>query len=126
MKMENFPAIELLNIGKSYGRKNALEDVSLTLSARQCLALVGHNGAGKTTLIKIILGLLKPDAGTLNVLHADPGSRQFNQLRRNIGFLPEQVLLRLQTCVQSTQTSAKLEALTVNNGILERYPGAIY
>lgn len=116
MKMENFPAIELLNVGKSYGRKNALEDVSLTLSARQCLALVGHNGAGKTTLIKIILGLLKPDAGTLNVLHADPGSRQFNQLRRNIGFLPEQVLFQKTLTGRETLAFyARLKGVAVKN-----------
>jgi Cu-processing system ATP-binding protein len=94
MKMEKFPAIDLIDVSQSYHNKIALQDISLSLSNRQCLALVGHNGAGKTTLIKIILGLLRPSKGTVKVLHQDPATRHFNQLQCSIGFLPEQVLFQ--------------------------------
>ncbi len=116
MKMENFPAIDLLQVRKSYRDKIALEDISLTLSNRQCLALVGHNGAGKTTLIKIILGLLRPSHGTIKVIHQDPTSRNFNQLRCSIGFLPEQVLFQKTLTGRETLAFyARLKGLPTNN-----------
>jgi len=51
------------NISFSYGGPRVLEDVSLTISRGDFLALLGPNGSGKTTLVKIILGLLRPSAG---------------------------------------------------------------
>ncbi|MCC3306399.1 ABC transporter ATP-binding protein [Sneathiella sp. HT1-7] len=112
--MERLSMIELLGISKSYGRKKALEGISLTLSNGQCLALVGHNGAGKTTLIKIILGLLKPSNGSVAVLHGDPGNRSFNRNRRHIGFLPEQVLFQKTLTGRETLAFyARLKGLSV-------------
>jgi ABC-2 type transport system ATP-binding protein len=56
----------------------AVVDVSLTLAAGEILAFLGPNGAGKTTTIKIIAGLIRPDAGSVRILgrdpHADPGA----------------------------------------------------
>ncbi|MDF2368944.1 ABC transporter ATP-binding protein [Sneathiella sp.] len=116
MKMENFPAIDLIDISQSYRDKIALQDISLALSNRQCLALVGHNGAGKTTLIKIILGLLKPNQGAVKVLHQDPASRHFNNLRCSIGFLPEQVLFQKTLTGRETLAFyARLKGLPTNN-----------
>ena len=54
------------------------------LKAGECVALIGHNGAGKSTLIKLILGLLRPGAGTVTVLGADPASRSAAAIRRKI------------------------------------------
>lgn len=116
MKMDNFPAIELVNISKSYGSKLALQDISLDVPRHQCLALVGHNGAGKTTLIKAILGLLKPSQGTVRVLHHDPAKRGFSGLRRHIGFLPEQVLFQQSlTGRESLAFYARLKGLSTGN-----------
>jgi Cu-processing system ATP-binding protein len=116
MKMENFPAIDMANISKSYGKKNALVDLSLSLANRQCLALVGHNGAGKTTLIKILLGLLKPTTGDVKVLHHNPRSRSFNNHRRHIGFLPEQALFQKTLTGRETLAFyARLKGLPTGN-----------
>ncbi|TNE42695.1 MAG: ABC transporter ATP-binding protein [Alphaproteobacteria bacterium] len=113
--MDIFPAIELLNIGKSFGKKWAIKDISLTLPERQCLALVGHNGAGKTTLIKVILGLIKPSAGEVRVLHHDPAMRDFSKLRCSIGFLPEQVLFQKTLTGRETLAFyARLKGLPAN------------
>ena len=52
-------------VEKSYGAVKALRNVSFDLGAGRLSALVGHNGAGKTTLIKLMLGLIRADHGTI-------------------------------------------------------------
>lgn len=76
---------------KHYRGVTAVEHVTLGLEAGQATALVGHNGAGKTTLIKLLLGLIRPDAGRVRIGGADPAGRAGAQARRAIGFLPESV-----------------------------------
>lgn len=76
---------------KRYGRLTAVEDVSLELRPGETLALAGHNGAGKTTLVKLILGLIAPSAGEVRVFGADPARARSAELRRRLGFLPENV-----------------------------------
>ena len=61
------PFIELRNVSKSYGSVNAINDLSLQVDEGRVLGLIGDNGAGKSTLIKIISGVLKPDAGDIFV-----------------------------------------------------------
>jgi ABC-type sugar transport system ATPase subunit len=59
------PLIELRRIGKQFGGVRALHDVSLTVEAGECHALMGENGAGKSTLGRILAGIHAPDAGEL-------------------------------------------------------------
>ena len=74
--------LEAHHLQKTYrqGSKEvrAVVDVSLTLAAGEILAFLGPNGAGKTTTIKIIAGLIRPDAGSVRILgrdpHAEPGA----------------------------------------------------
>ena len=54
-------------LSKSYGRKEVLREIGLSVERGECLALVGHNGAGKTTLMKLMLGLTRPSAGQVLV-----------------------------------------------------------
>lgn len=53
------------NISKSFGEESVLEDVSLSIKRYERIALIGPNGVGKSTFIKIIMGLIQPDEGTL-------------------------------------------------------------
>lgn len=82
--------VRLSGVGKRYGAVEAVRDVSFTLPAGQSVALVGHNGAGKTTLIKLMLGLIRPSAGSIRVLGEDPAAGAF-AARRRLGYLPENV-----------------------------------
>lgn len=59
--------IEITGINKIIGAKKVINDVSLSINKGQVFALLGPNGAGKTTLIRIILGLLKPDKGSVRL-----------------------------------------------------------
>jgi len=69
---------------KSYGKVRALDGVDLALRGGELLALLGPNGAGKTTAIGLLLGLLRADAGTVELFGRDP---QAIQARRHIGVM---------------------------------------
>ncbi|MCU0237589.1 MAG: ABC transporter ATP-binding protein [Acidobacteria bacterium] len=79
--------IRLENIRFSYGSVEAIRDVSLTLPAG-IFGLLGPNGAGKTTLMKLLLGFLRPDAGS-GVIMGRSLNEKRKELRRSIGYMPE-------------------------------------
>jgi ABC-2 type transport system ATP-binding protein len=66
------PALEVVDLVKSYGDRKAVDGISLTLAPGQVLALLGPNGAGKTTTIEICEGFRRADAGTVRVLGRAP------------------------------------------------------
>ncbi len=116
MEMSHSTAINILGVSKRYGNTDAVQDISLFLAKGECVALVGHNGAGKSTLIKMILGLIKPTSGSVKVLQKDPSSKAFNDLRRSIGFLPEQVLFQKNMTGRETLAFyARLKGLSEQN-----------
>jgi Cu-processing system ATP-binding protein len=82
---------ETHRLGKRYGKKAVLDEVTLKAGEGQVLALLGHNGAGKTTLIKLLLGLTRPSAGHLSLLGGNPAGPQGREIRRAIGYLPENI-----------------------------------
>src|SRR5689334_695812 len=61
-------ALEALDISKRYGERHALDGASLIARAGQIHGLLGPNGAGKTTLMRVCLGLVRPDRGTVHLL----------------------------------------------------------
>jgi ABC-2 type transport system ATP-binding protein len=79
--------IEADGLGKRYRRQWALTDCTLSVPAGHVVGLVGPNGAGKTTLLNLAVGLLAPDAGTIEVLGGRPGAGQA-QLAR-VGLLAQ-------------------------------------
>ena len=81
--------VELTDLSRRYGDKEALSAVSLSLTRGQVFGLVGANGAGKTTIIKHILGLLKAQSGTVRVFGLDPVADPRGVLSR-IGCLSEE------------------------------------
>ncbi|NAZ31986.1 MAG: ATP-binding cassette domain-containing protein, partial [Acidilobus sp.] len=64
--------LELNEVSKRFGRTVALRSVTLSVGQGEFLGLVGPNGAGKTTLIRVSLGLLRPDSGTVRLMGFDP------------------------------------------------------
>jgi len=65
----------------------ALDDVSLSVDAR-AVGLLGANGAGKSTLMKLMLGLIRPDSGSVRVLGGDATAQSWDA-RRRLGYMPE-------------------------------------
>jgi ABC-2 type transport system ATP-binding protein len=80
--------IEIDRLTRTFGRKQALVDVTLRVQRGSVFGLVGENGAGKTTLIKHILGLLKAQLGSVRVFKLDPVQDPVGVLGR-IGYLSE-------------------------------------
>jgi ABC-2 type transport system ATP-binding protein len=79
-------AVEVCDLVKAYGSKQAVDGLSLTVAAGSVLALLGPNGAGKTTTVEICEGLRRPDTGTVRVLGLDPLA-DAAQLRPRVGVM---------------------------------------
>lgn len=86
------PAIHVDQLAKSFGTQQVLHDVSLSIPAGQTFALLGRNGAGKTTTIRILLGLIPADAGTVRLAGMDP-AREPLQVRSQVGYLGEDQIM---------------------------------
>ncbi len=82
------PVIQIEHLVKSYGSKNVLQNVSLSVPAGQTLAILGRNGAGKTTMIRILLGLLPADSGVCRLGGVDPAVDPLT-VRSKVGYLAE-------------------------------------
>jgi len=89
--MTNTPALALSGLSKSFGRP-AVDGLDLTVARGEFYALLGPNGAGKTTTLRMVAGLLAPDAGQIQVLGidlaADPAAA-----KRRIAYLPDDPML---------------------------------
>jgi len=86
LRMMSTTAISLKNVRKSFGSLVAVEDVSLDVQPGEIFGLVGPNGAGKTTLIRMIMDIIRPDAGAVEVL----GHHLTDEDKARIGYLPEE------------------------------------
>ncbi|MCJ8208345.1 ATP-binding cassette domain-containing protein [Mucilaginibacter sp. RS28] len=82
--------IEISHVFKSFGDNKVLKDFSITLGKEENLVVLGKSGSGKSVLIKCIIGLLKPDKGTVKVFGDDVAQmdhQQLDRLRARVGFL---------------------------------------
>ena len=84
MKSEN--AVGIDGVSRAFGDVKAVDGLSLALAPGEIVGFLGTNGAGKTTTIKMITGLLRPDAGEVSVFGGDPSDPA---VRARIGYMPE-------------------------------------
>jgi len=84
----NGTAVSVQNLHFAYEDEIVLEDVSFGLEEKDFLGVVGPNGGGKTTLLKILLGLLEPDSGLVQIFGQPP-----RLASRLIGYVPQQINL---------------------------------
>jgi len=82
----NTPLVSLENVSFSYNGTPVIEEVTLTIHPGDFIAMIGPNGGGKTTLLKLILGLLEPDSGTIQVM-----DRPALAAAPSIGYVPQNV-----------------------------------
>ena len=98
--------LTLHQLTKTFQGTAALNAVSLTMGAGERVALLGHNGAGKSTMMKIILGLIPYDSGTVTVTGSAPGSPL---ARAQVAYLPENVAFHpALTGLEQTRTYLRL------------------
>jgi ABC-2 type transport system ATP-binding protein len=84
--------IELDQVCRSYGEKLAVDRLNLRVAAGELYSLLGHNGAGKTTTIKLLVGLLRPESGTIRIGGYDVVG-QTRLATSLIGYVPDQPYL---------------------------------
>ena len=84
--MTDEAAVLLRDVTFSYGGEPVLEDVNLSVGAREAVCIVGPNGGGKTTLVKLILGLLLPQRGEVRLFGQPP-----RLARLRVGYMPQHV-----------------------------------
>src|SRR5438477_6394887 len=85
-------AIALDRITKRYGATTAVRELSLSVERGEMFGLIGPDGAGKTTTIRLVCGLLQPDAGSARVLGLDP-VRDHRRLTESVGYLSQRFSL---------------------------------
>jgi polyether ionophore transport system ATP-binding protein len=85
-------AIDIAGLRKSYGRAIALDGFDLSVAQGEVHGFLGPNGAGKTTTIRILLGLLRADGGTVRLLGGDPW-QDATDLHRRLAYVPGDVSL---------------------------------
>src|SRR5215211_8971617 len=85
-------AIEISGLVKTFGPTRALDGLDLTVETGQVAGFLGPNGAGKSTTIRVLLGLLRADAGTVRLLGGDPWTDAV-ALHRRLPYVPGDVVL---------------------------------
>jgi ABC-2 type transport system ATP-binding protein len=85
-------AIDIAGLRKAYGKTTALDGLDLKVAKGEVHGFLGPNGSGKTTTIRILLGLLRADAGSVSLLGGDPWS-QATELHRRLAYVPGDVSL---------------------------------
>jgi ABC-2 type transport system ATP-binding protein len=81
-------SVDVSHVSKSFGNRQAITDVTFSVRGGEVLGLLGPNGSGKSTLMKTIVGIIKPDAGSINVLGTDVASDPV-AIKGMIGYVPE-------------------------------------
>jgi zinc transport system ATP-binding protein len=133
--------IELDGVRVSLSGHTVLEDISFSLEEKMFLGVVGPNGAGKTTLLRVLLGLVKPDRGSVRVMGMTPV--ELKHELHHIGYMPQQVvfdpvfpaslfdvvMMGRTCCIGTLRFPTKADRVAVHGGIrmlgldgLERRP----
>jgi ABC-2 type transport system ATP-binding protein len=81
-------ALQATSLSKTFGQTRAVDGISLTMRKGEILGLLGPNGSGKSTTMKMILGILRPDAGSISVYGIDV-ARDPIGVKKIVGYVPE-------------------------------------
>jgi len=103
------PVVDLDQVTFRYGRQQVLNGMSLRVSVGEVFGILGASGSGKTTLIRLLVGLLKPRSGRVQVLGQAPSPR----LAHRIGYMPQLNALYLELSVQeNVDFFARMQGMT--------------
>ena len=107
--------IETRNLVKVYGQRRVVDDVSLSVEQGTIVGLLGPNGAGKTTTFYMVVGITKPDSGTILLDGQDIGQMpMYQRARLGIGYLPQEASIFRKMTVEENLMSI-LETTTLSH-----------
>jgi len=93
----DMPPIAVQGLRKSFGQQKVLNGISLSIAPHEIVTVLGRSGTGKSVLLKLLIGLEKPDAGSISIEGHEIGSLenidQLNEVRKQVGFLFQQAAL---------------------------------
>jgi len=111
--------LEVKGLYKSYGKKNVIRNIDITVSTSEIVGLLGPNGAGKTTTFYSILGLIKPDKGSIYLDHEDISMLpMYKRAKRGISYLPQEPSIFRKLSVEDN-LRAVLEIKGMSKGDIE-------
>src|SRR2546426_2171224 len=84
--------VQVLNLVKTFGKREAVKDVSFTLGKNEIFGLLGPNGAGKSTTINMMCGYLQPTSGD-TIIGGRSVSREPQKVKQTIGVVPQEIAL---------------------------------
>lgn len=89
--------IDIQNVTKTYGKKRALDDLSLSINDGEVFGLLGHNGAGKSTLINILVSIIEQDSGSVSINGLDLKAHR-DEIKKEMGYVSDSpdLFLKLQ------------------------------
>ena len=93
---KNTPPVRVESLSKSFGKQTVLNGISLEVGQGETLSVLGRSGTGKSVLLKLIIGLHKPDSGSIHVNGEDVTKlplKELNEVRKKVGFLFQQAAL---------------------------------
>jgi len=93
---KNTPPIQVQSLSKSFGKQTVLKGINLQVAQGETVSVLGRSGTGKSVLLKLIIGLHKPDSGSIRV-HGEEVTnlplKKLNEVRKKVGFLFQQAAL---------------------------------
>lgn len=114
---QEFVGLEVKNLGKTYGNRPAVRDISFSLKSGEAIGILGPNGAGKTTTFYMVMGLIKPDYGTISLKGKDiTFLPMYQRARMGLGYLPQETsIFRGMSVEQNIMSILEItEPLAVN------------
>ena len=90
------PPVQVESLTKSFGKQVVLKGISLEVGQGETLSVLGRSGTGKSVLLKLIIGLHRPDSGSIRVDGEDVTKltlKELNKVRKKVGFLFQQAAL---------------------------------
>ena len=110
--------IEMLHVMKSFGGKAVLKDINWNISSDDTWLLCGPEGAGKTTLLHIIIGLIKPDQGQVNLL----GDYKYDRVNAGVVFQEDRLCPGFSAVENVAMVNARLSERTAKEELLKLIP----
>jgi phospholipid/cholesterol/gamma-HCH transport system ATP-binding protein len=131
---DNLLPIAISHLSKSFGGRKVLDGIDLTIPRGQTLSLLGRSGTGKSVLLRLLIGLDKPDSGSIRIDGEEItslGMDQLNKIRQKLGFLFQQAALydsltlgenvefplKRQTTLSPAERTEKVHALLASVGL---------
>lgn len=86
------PILQVTDLGKTYGKRSVLQNLSFSLREGEILGVAGENGAGKSTLLSMLATVQKPDTGTI-LFQGKDVSKEKRSYRQQLGYVPQEIAL---------------------------------